>query len=190
MVRSARFRFVLRYTIKSLTSCHETSSGTLWVSREKTTVYDFYQMFINSYDEDVERLLCFFSDYPVSDVKRMCKEDIINAKKVMAFEVTKLVHGEEEAITVKKLSEEIFGGNNPNNMPTVRLEDTNINVLDLMVKINIVSSKSEARRVIEQGGLIIDKEKISDPNYIINKEEITIQKGKKTFIKVILNEKI
>ncbi len=168
----------------------KTSSGTLWVSRKKTTVYDFYQMFINSYDEDVERLLCFFSDYPVSDVKRMCKEDIINAKKVMAFEVTKLVHGEEEAITVKKLSEEIFGGNNPNNMPTVRLEDTNINVLDLMVKINIVSSKSEARRVIEQGGLIIDKEKISDPNYIINKEEITIQKGKKTFIKVILNEKI
>ncbi|NLV89990.1 MAG: tyrosine--tRNA ligase [Tenericutes bacterium] len=168
----------------------KTSSGTLWVSREKTTVYDFYQMFINSYDEDVERLLCFFSDYPVSEIKKMCKEDIIKAKKVMAFEVTKLVHGEEEAIKVQKLSEEIFSGNNPNNMPTVKIEDNNINVIDLMVKTNLVPSKSEARRLIEQGGIIIDKEKIMDTNYIVNRKEIVIQKGKKTYIKVILNEKI
>lgn len=168
----------------------KTSAGTLWVSREKTTVYDFYQMFINSYDEDVERLLCFFSDYPVSEIKKMCKEDIIKAKKVMAFEVTKLVHGEEEAIKVQKLSEEIFSGNNPNNMPTVKIEDNNINVIDLMVKTNLVPSKSEARRLIEQGGIIIDKEKIMDTNYIVNRKEIVIQKGKKTYIKVILNEKI
>ena len=80
----------------------KTASGTLWVSREKTTVYDFYQMFINSYDEDVERLLSFFSDYEMEDIKRMCKEDIREAKKIMAFEVTKLVHGEEEALKVKK----------------------------------------------------------------------------------------
>ena len=67
----------------------KTASGTLWISREKTTVYDFYQMFMNSYDEDVERLLSFFSDYEIEDIKRMCKEDIRNAKKIMAFEVTR-----------------------------------------------------------------------------------------------------
>ena len=85
----------------------KTASGTLWISREKTTVYDFYQMFMNSYDEDVERLLSFFSDYEIEDIKRMCKEDIRNAKKIMAFEVTKLVHGEEEALKVQQASEEI-----------------------------------------------------------------------------------
>ncbi len=168
----------------------KSASGTLWISREKTTVYDFYQMFINSFDEDVERLLSFFSDYSVSDIKKMCKEDIINAKRVMAYEVTKLVHGKEEALNVEQTSKEIFEGNNSNNMPSINVEGKNINILDLLVMTNLVPSKSEARRLVEQGGVTLDKEKIIDPNYIVTKEEVIIQKGKKVYLKVILNEKV
>ena len=100
----------------------KTASGTLWISREKTTVYDFYQMFINSYDEDVERLLAFFSDFDMDYIKKICKENIIEAKKIMAYEVTKLVHGKEEADKVKKASEEVFAnGGVSENMPTTKV---------------------------------------------------------------------
>lgn len=168
----------------------KTSTGTLWISRDKTTVYDFYQMFINSYDEDVERLLCFFSDYSVDDIKKMINEDIINAKKVMAFEVTKLVHGEEEALKVEQISKDIFSGKFTDNMPFITLNEKNLNILNLLVKTNLAPSKSEARRLVIQGGITIDNEKILDPNKIITGNEIVIQKGKKTYLKVIINEEV
>ncbi len=168
----------------------KTSSGTLWISRDKTTVYDFYQMFINSYDEDVERLLCFFSDYPVSEIKKMVNDDIISAKKVMAYEVTKLVHGEDAAKEVEKTSAEIFSGSSSLNMPSVELNEIDINILDLLVKSNLASSKSEAKRLVIQGGITINGIKIEDINYILSEKENIIQKGKKTYLKVILNEKI
>lgn len=167
----------------------KTSSGTLWVSREKTTVYDFYQMFINSYDEDVERLFAFFSDYDMNEIKKICNEDIREAKKIMAFEVTKLVHGEEEALKVKTASEEIFNSNGiSDNMPNVELEKEllkDCKITDLLVLANIAPSKSEARRLIEQGGINLNQEKVTDPNLIVKDKELIIQKGKKTFIKVI-----
>ncbi len=168
----------------------KTSSGTLWISRDKTTVYDFYQMFINSYDEDVERLLCFFSDYSVEDIKEMCSKNIIDAKKTMAYEVTKLVHGVEAAEEVKTLSEKIFGGTFTDNMPSIILNENNINILDLLVKSKLSPSKSEARRLVMQGGITVDNIKINDPNHIVNGSSVVIQKGKKTYLKVILNEKI
>ena len=171
----------------------KTASGTLWVSREKTTVYDFYQMFINSYDEDVERLLSFFSDYKMDEIKKMCKEDIRNAKKIMAYEVTKLVHGEEEALKVQKASEEIFSNKgNSDNMPQVVLskKDLDINIVDLLVKTELVSSKSEAKRLIEQNGISINGEKESSIDKSItikdlNDNSLIIQKGKKVFLKVV-----
>lgn len=167
----------------------KTSSGTLWVSREKTTVYDFYQMFINSYDEDVERLFAFFSDYDMNEIKKICNEDIREAKKIMAFEVTKLVHGEEEALKVKTASEEIFNSNGiSDNMPNVELEEEllkDCKITDLLVFANIAPSKSEARRLIEQGGINLNQEKVTDPNLIVKDKELIIQKGKKTYIKVI-----
>ena len=139
----------------------KTASGTLWVSREKTTVYDFYQMFINSFDEDVERLLSFFSDFEIEDIKRMCKEDIRNAKKIMAFEVTKLVHGEEEALKVKKASEEIFSNKgNSDNTETIEISKDviaqGINVIEILMLSNLFESKSEARRLIQQNGIKIN----------------------------------
>lgn len=173
----------------------KTASGTLWISREKTTVYDFYQMFMNSYDEDVERLLSFFSDYEIEDIKRMCKEDIRNAKKIMAFEVTKLVHGEEEALKVQQASEEIFSNKgNSQNTDTIELSkdvlDNNSNVIDVLMLSGIFESKSEAKRLIEQNGVSINGEKVKSIDMIITEgmledNALLIQKGKKKFIKML-----
>lgn len=173
----------------------KTASGTLWISREKTTVYDFYQMFMNSYDEDVERLLSFFSDYEIEDIKRMCKDDIRNAKKIMAFEVTKLVHGEEEALKVQQASEEIFSnkGNSQNTDTIELLKDVlnnNSNVIDVLMLSGIFDSKSEIKRLIEQNGVSINGEKVKSIDMIITKDmlednALLIQKGKKRFIKML-----
>lgn len=173
----------------------KTSSGTLWVSREKTTVYDFYQMFMNSFDEDVERLLSFFSDYEIEDIKRMCKEDIRSAKKLMAFEVTKLVHGEEEALKVKKASEEIFSNKgNSQNTETIEVSkdvlNNNSNVIDVLMLSGIFESKSETKRLIEQNGVSINGEKVKSLDMIITEDmlednALLIQKGKKKFIKML-----
>lgn len=173
----------------------KTASGTLWISREKTTVYDFYQMFMNSYDEDVERLLSFFSDYEIEDIKRMCKEDIRNAKKIMAFEVTKLVHGEEEALKVQQASEEIFSNKgNSQNTDTIELSkdvlNNNSNVIDVLMLSGIFESKSETKRLIEQNGVSINGEKVKSIDMIITEDmlednALLIQKGKKKFIKML-----
>ena len=88
----------------------KTASGTLWVSRDKTSSFDFYQAWINSFDEDVERSLSFFTRMEISDIKNLCQKDIREAKKVLAFKVTKLVHGEEEAIKARKTAEALFAG--------------------------------------------------------------------------------
>lgn len=176
----------------------KTASGTLWISREKTTVYDFYQMFMNSYDEDVERLLSFFSDYDIEDIKKMCKKDIRNAKKVMAFEVTKLVHGEEEALKVQKDSEEIFK-NKGDSLNTESIEvskellNTNNGVVDILMNSGIFESKSEIKRLIEQNGISINGEKVKSIDMIITLDMLKdngllIQKGKKKFIRMIFNK--
>ncbi len=173
----------------------KTASGTLWISREKTTVYDFYQMFMNSYDEDVERLLSFFSDYEIEDIKRMCKEDIRNAKKIMAFEVTKLVHGEEEALKVQQASEEIFSNKgNSQNTDTIELSkdvlNNNSNVIDVLMLSGIFETKSETKRLIEQNGVSINGEKVKSIDMIVTEDmlednALLIQKGKKRFIKML-----
>ena len=173
----------------------KTASGTLWISREKTTVYDFYQMFMNSYDEDVERLLSFFSDYEIEDIKRMCKEGIRNAKKIMAFEVTKLVHGEEEALKVQQASEEIFSNKgNSQNTDTIELSkdvlNNNSNVIDVLMLSGIFESKSETKRLIEQNGVSINGEKVKSIDMIVTEDmlednALLIQKGKKRFIKML-----
>lgn len=170
----------------------KTATGTLWVSREKTTVFDFFQAWMNSFDEDVERSLSFFTRLEIEDIKRMCKEDIREAKKLLAFEVTKLVHGEEEAIKARKTAEDLFSNKGvSDNMPTKKIDKTllDINVVDLLLNVEIVSSKSEARRLIEQNGISINQNKVSSVDLIITEADfkdgfIIIQKGKKVFLKV------
>ena len=172
----------------------KTATGTLWVSREKTSAFDFFQAWINSFDEDVERSLAFFTRMEIEEIKELCNKDIREAKKLLAFEVTKLVHGEEEAINAKKIAEELFSNKGVSeNMPSTKLskEKLGINILDLLVETNLVSSKSEARRLVEQNGISINQIKETDVNRIINELDfkdrfIVIQKGKKVFLKVEL----
>ena len=165
----------------------KTASGTLWVSRSKTTVFDFFQAWMNSFDEDVERSLAFFTRMDMDEIKELCNKDIREAKKLLAFEVTKLVHGEEEAIKAKETAEELFSGNiESTNMPKKELskDKLGINIVDLLLETELVTSKSEARRLIEQNGISINKEKVTDLNLKVE-EDCIIQKGKKVFLKVI-----
>ncbi len=170
----------------------KTEKGTLWVSREKTSSFDFFQHFVNCLDADVERLLRFFTKIEVEEIKEMCKQDIVKAKKLMAFEVTKLVHGEEEALKAQEIAKNLFENKQgiSENMPTETIEDIGeINILELLAKSSIIKSKSEARRLIEQGGIAINNQKKSDINETIdlNKtRELIIKKGKKTFLKIIV----
>ena len=171
----------------------KTASGTLWVSRNKTSTFEFFQAWMNSFDEDVERSLSFFTRLEISEIKELCKKDIREAKKILAFEVTKLVHGEEEAIKAKETAEELFTKKGiSENMPTktISKDKLNINIVDLLVETNLVTSKSEARRLIEQNGISVNNEKVSSVNELITKDKlnerfIIIQKGKKIFLKVI-----
>ncbi len=175
----------------------KTASGTLWVSREKTTVFDFYQAWMNSFDEDVERSLTFFTRMEVEEIKAICKKDIREAKKLLAFEVTKLVHGEENALAAKKAAEELFSGSiSATNVPTINVTSKSLNksVIDFLVDIKFLTSKSEARRLLTQNGLRLNKELLTDPEKIITESDfkdnsILLQKGKKTFLKVVLTEK-
>lgn len=171
----------------------KTATGTLWVSREKTSAFDFFQAWINSFDEDVERSLAFFTRMEMDAIKELCNKDIREAKKLLAFEVTKLVHGEEEAIKAKQIAEELFGNKGvSDNMPstTISKEKLGINILDLLFQTNLVSSKSEARRLVEQNGISVNQTKENNVNRIIDESDfkdgfIIIQKGKKIFLKVI-----
>lgn len=170
----------------------KTATGTLWVSREKTSTFEFFQAWMNSFDEDVERSLSFFTRLPINEIKELCQKDIREAKKLLAFEVTKLVHGEEEAIKAKKTSEELFSNNGiSDNMPQVELsiEKLNASIVDILLEISMVSSKTEARRLIEQNGISVNKEKVTLDKHIteedLSNNFIIIQKGKKTFLKVI-----
>ena len=171
----------------------KTAAGTLWVSRNKTTPFDFFQAWMNSFDEDVERSLSFFTRMDISEIKELCRKDIRIAKKLLAFEVTKLVHGEEEAIKARQTVEELFSNKGfSDNMPSITISKDllDINIMDLLTEANLVSSKSEAKRLIEQNGVSINKEKVQDKDLIITSDNLDnnsliIQKGKKKFIKLL-----
>ncbi len=170
----------------------KTEKGTLWVSREKTSAFEFFQHFVNCLDADVERLLRFFTDLKIDTIKEMCKKDIVRAKKLMAFEVTKLVHGELEATKAKETAEKLFskGDKIAENMPSETLNfNGELNVVEFLSMLSIFSSKSEIRRLIEQGGITIDGEKLDNQNIkiqLIKGKNIVVKKGKKVFLKVIV----
>lgn len=169
----------------------KTDKGTLWVAKDKTSVYDFYQYWININDKDVEPMLRLLTKIDLDEIKDMCQRNIVEAKKRMAFEVTKMIHGEEQALFAKKTAEELFEKKRAtDDAPTIIVDDfgTEINILDLLVKIELVFSKSAAKRLIEQGGIRINQQKINDIDLMIKRDDINdgllIQKGKKVFIKV------
>ena len=163
----------------------------LWLDKEKTSPYEMYQYFINSEDVmviDYLKKLTFLSREEIEKLEQSLKEEPEKrlAQKALAYSIVEFLYGKEEAENAKKTSEDIFNGRFNGNMPSIKIEEEKINILDLLVKANITSSKSEAKRLVIQGGIKINEEKILDENYeVLFDNEIVLQKGKKTFIKII-----
>lgn len=170
----------------------KTDKGALWIAKDKMTAYDFYQYWINIDDKEVDSMLRLLTKIDLNEIKKIIKKDIVTAKKRMAFEITALIHGEKQAKIAKETSISLFDKKViSNNMPEVILIniEPKITIIDLLVKSKIASSKSEAKRLIEQGGIKINKEKVDDLNlaFIVDdlkNKNIIIQRGKKIFIKV------
>lgn len=169
----------------------KTEKGALWVNKDRTSVYDFYQYFYNVQDTDVEKLLKLFTTLPLKDITELLNGDIRVAKQVMAYEITKLVHGEIEANEAKELSLKIFAEKNMDNVESYKITDANISILNLLVDTNLVASKSEAKRLIQQGGVLLNDEKVTDVMKVLNINDFkngyaVIKKGKKNYKKIEL----
>ena len=179
----------------------KTESGAVWLDPEKTSPYDFYQYWRNVDDADVIRCLKILTFLPLEEIDAMAKwegSQLNKAKEILAFEVTKLIHGEEEAVKAQNAARAIFGGGaHSENMPSTELSDGDftdgeISVLDLLAKTKLVPSKGEARRLIDQGGISIDDEKVNSVTAKISKSSfekgfVIIKKGKKVYHKAILS---
>ncbi len=168
----------------------KTAKGALWVAREKTSVYDFYQYFYNIPDKDVETLLKLFTRIPLDEISALVNGDIIAAKKRMAFEITKLVHGEDEAQKAVEMAQSLFA-NGGDDAPTVEVEKSAfpMGICDLLVATKLAPSKSEARRLIQGGAITFKGEKVSDFALTISAAEASdalLKKGKKAFVKVVV----
>ena len=171
----------------------KTAGGALWLDAEKTSPYEFYQYWRNVDDADVEKCLSLLTFLPMEEVHRLSSLEgsaINEAKTVLAYEVTKIVHGEEEANKAKKAAEALFGGaGNTQDMPTVAAE-TGKKLLDVLTAGKVFASKSEGRRLIQQNGLSLNDEKIKDVDYILQESDFTdgeaiVKKGKKKYFKLV-----
>ena len=172
----------------------KTEKGALWLNPERTSPYEFYQYWRNIGDTEVEKVLSLLTYLPDEKVKRLSSlkdEKINDAKKIAAYEITKLIHGEEEAKKAEEASEALFGGNkNTDNMPTTELSNREISIIDAMIEAKLVSSKGQAKDLINQGGVSLNDEKISDIKYVLSEKDFKegyaiIQKGKKVFHKIV-----
>lgn len=176
----------------------KTEKGAVWLDSDKTSPFDFYQYWRNVADSDVLKCIKMLTFLPLEEIKEMENWEgnkLNDAKEILAYELTKLVHGEEEAIKAKEASRQLFSKGNAENMPTCEislddLSNNQIDILTLLVKSELVPSKSEARRNVEQGGVLLDGEKVTETTKKVNKEElengIVLAKGKKKFKKIII----
>ena len=176
----------------------KTEAGAVWLDPDKTSPFDFYQYWRNTHDQDVERFLAIFTFLPMGEVRRLggLKDREINeAKKVLAYEVTRLVHGELEATRAAQAADALFGAGKDSEavpayaIPSEQLE-SGISLLDLLTLTGFTSSKGEARRLIQGGGLYINEARVDSPDLVINteyltNERISLRKGKKQHLHVI-----
>lgn len=170
----------------------KTERGAIWIDKDKISAYDFYQGVYQTPDACVEMMFALFTDVPMDEVRKLIKEDIVNAKKVLSYEITKFVRGEEDAKKAEEASKSLFGGGtNMDNVPTFSTKQPENPICDLLVGGGLVKSKSEARRMCEQGGVFINGKQIKDFAYIVTKSDcekenyLILQKGKKNFVKVV-----
>ncbi|HWR44579.1 tyrosine--tRNA ligase [Sporomusa sp.] len=175
----------------------KTEKGALWLDAEKTSPYDFYQYWRNVDDADVEKCLALLTFLPMDEVRRLgaLKDKEINiAKKTLAFEITKLIHGQDEAEKAQQAAEALFGGaGNLDNAPTVSVATDMIGskLLDILVSTGIIPSKSEGRRLIQQGGLYVGDAKVSELDFLLTADlfennSLIIRKGKKNYHRIII----
>lgn len=175
----------------------KTQNGALWLDPEKTSPYEFYQYWRNVQDADVKKCLSLLTFVPMDKVNDLCAVEgaaINEAKKVLAYEVTKLIHGEEEAKKAMEAAEALFsGGNNMNNVPTVEVsrEKLDTALLDILTEGGIIPSKAEGKRIIKQNGLSLNDEKVTDIYRNLVEEDFTdgvalVKKGKKSYHKLQL----
>ena len=178
----------------------KTAKGALWLSPERTSPFEFYQYWRNVGDKDVEKCLRMLTFLPMEEVYSLSSlegAEINKAKEILAFEVTKLVHGEEEAVKAQEGARAAFaGGSSRENIPTKEFAVSDFagegkGVLNLLKELGLASSNGDARRTVEQGGVSVNGEKVTDPRAKITEDlfeagEILVQKGKKKFIKVVI----
>ena len=171
----------------------KTEKGALWLDPEKTSPYEFYQYWRNIGDNDVKNVLCLLTHLPMDEINRLSSlkdEQINEAKKIAAFEITKLIHGEEEALKAEAASNALFGGQgNIESMPSTKLENPYVSIVEAIVLTGIAPSKGQARTLLTQGGISLNDNKISDINYILNENDYSegyaiLKKGKKIFHKL------
>ncbi len=173
----------------------KTEKGAVWLDPEKTPPYDFYQYWRNIADADVMKCIRMLTFLPIEEIEAMKDwegSQLNKAKEILAYELTKLVHGEEEAQKAQEGAKALFGGGgNTENMPSTEIPaaeipEEGINIMDLLVKTGLAPSKSEARRLVQQGGISVDDVKVTDPNAPVKIDgEVIIKKGKKVFRKAI-----
>ena len=179
----------------------KTASGAVWLDPNKTSPFDFYQYWRNVDDADVSkclRMLTFLSLEEIAELEKLEGSQINKAKEVLAFELTKMVHGEEEAAKAQEGARALFSAGNAADMPTVTLTaddftDGQIGILTLLVKADLAPSNAEARRNVQQGGVTFDGEKVTDPKTQISRDTFdaegkVLKRGKKEFCKVIVED--
>ena len=173
----------------------KTEKGAIWINKDKISAYDFYQGVYQTPDACVEMMFALFTDIPMEEVRTICKENIVKAKERLSYEITKFVRGEEDAKIAVEATKSLFGsGTNLDNVPThtfSRSQLDTITLIDVLAETKLCPSKSEARRMIEGGGIYVGEDKVSDTRKIISANELIdnqyliIRKGKKNYIKVI-----
>lgn len=176
----------------------KTQSGAVWLDPNKTSPFEFYQYWRNVSDADVIKCLKMLTFLPLEEIKEMEKwegSELNKAKEILAYELTTLVHSEEDAKAAQESARALFSQGNATNMPTVELsdadlEDGKIDIISLLVKADLAPSRSEARRNIQQGGVSVNGEKVTDIQATVAKEELVegavVKRGKKKFKKVVV----
>ncbi len=176
----------------------KTQSGAVWLDPEKTSPFDFFQYWRNIADADVLKCLRMLTFLPIEEINEMDHwegSQLNEAKEILAYELTMLVHGQEEAQRAKDSARALFNGGNASDMPTCELEeadfiDGSIDLLSLLQKSGLAPSRSEARRNVEQGGVVVEGEAVSDTKKVFTKEQLSgdgmiVKRGKKKFVRVI-----
>ena len=177
----------------------KTQSGAVWLDPNKTSPFEFYQYWRNVDDADVLKCIRMLTFLPLEEIEKMDSwegSQLNEAKEILAFELTKLVHGEEEAAKAQESARALFSGGNAANMPTTALTGSDFNdegkigILDLMVKAELVTSKAEARRNVQQGGVTVNDEKVTEPVTFYDKtafdNDFIIKRGKKSFRRIVV----